>query len=219
MDYNKATELLKHGNKAYRAALLEEYIESCKDIATECEEEGLPGHGDTYELRCSSLWDGYYQPEFDALDDREIELAAALDEMIALGWTLETFDEDFDSCDSSDWTVDEKETCREVFTRLWEERKVNKAEYIIPTGIELADLQNTICVLMEKLKWYKENYPYATYDIDRMETVIDVLRDYDPYEYAHIDGGIEEAERILKELPKTVISDLLDIIEDLMERV
>ncbi len=178
MDYDKATELLKHGNKAYRSALLEEYIESCKDIAAECEEEGLPGHGDTYELRCSSLWDSYYQPEFNALDDREMELAAALDEMIALGWTLETFDEDFDSCDSSDWTTDEKETCREVFTRLWEERKVkNMAEYIIPTGIELADVQNTICVLMEKLKWYKENYPYATYEINRMETAIDVLNE------------------------------------------
>ena len=176
MDYNKATELLKHGNKAYRSALLEEYIESCKDIATECEEEGLPGHGDTYELRCSSLWDSYYQPGFDALDDREMELAAALDEMIALGWTLETFDEDFDSCDSSDWAADEKETCREVFTQLWEERKVkNMEEYIIPTDIELADVQNTICVLMEKLKWYKENYPYATYEIKRMKMAIDVL--------------------------------------------
>lgn len=45
-----------------------------------------------------------------------------------------------------------------------------------------------------------------------------VYRDYDPYEYEDMDGSVEEAERVLKESPETVISDLLDIIEDLMSR-
>lgn len=51
-----------------------------------------------------------------------------------------------------------------------------------------------------------------------VERLDKVYRDYDPYEYADTDGSVEEARRILKESPGTVISDLLDIIEDLMER-
>ena len=59
----------------------------------------------------------------EVLERREMELAGELDEMIALGWTLKTFDEDFDNCDSDTWTTDDKETCRRIFTELWNNRK------------------------------------------------------------------------------------------------
>ena len=42
--------------------------------------------------------------------------------------------------------------------------------------------------------------------------------DFDPYEYADTEGSVENAERILRESPETVISDLLDILEDLEAR-
>ena len=54
--------------------------------------------------------------------EREM-LAGCMDEMIALGWTLETFDEDFDGCESDSWTENDKETCRQIFTELWNNRK------------------------------------------------------------------------------------------------
>lgn len=40
--------------------------------------------------------------------------------------------------------------------------------------------------------------------------------DFDPYEYADTEGSVENAERILSESPETVISDLLDILEDMI---
>ena len=52
---------------------------------------------------------------------REMELAGAMREMISLGWTLETFDSDFDNCDSDEWTKDEKEACRKVFEYVWDD--------------------------------------------------------------------------------------------------
>ena len=51
-----------------------------------------------------------------------------------------------------------------------------------------------------------------------VERLDKVYRDYDSYEYEDMDGSVEEAEKILKDDPETVISDLLDIIEDLMSR-
>ncbi len=45
------------------------------------------------------------------------------------------------------------------------------------TDVELADIQEAIGALMERLEYYKANYPYATYEIDRMETALDVMND------------------------------------------
>lgn len=42
--------------------------------------------------------------------------------------------------------------------------------------------------------------------------------DYDPYGYDDADVTVLDAERILRESPETVISDLLDILEDLEAR-
>ena len=50
-------------------------------------------------------------------------------------------------------------------------------EYFIPNDIELADVQRVVEVLEEKLKWYKANYPYAKYEISKMETALCVLND------------------------------------------
>lgn len=52
---------------------------------------------------------------------REMELAASMREMISLGWTLDTFDEDFDNCLTDEWEADEKEICRKVFQIVWEQ--------------------------------------------------------------------------------------------------
>ena len=60
--------------------------------------------------------------EYD-FEKREMELASGMDEMISLGWTWETFDADFDGCESDSWSRDEKEVCRKVFKYLWEDRQ------------------------------------------------------------------------------------------------
>ena len=39
--------------------LEEAFIEECKQIAAECEEEGLPSHGSTYELQVEDLREWY----------------------------------------------------------------------------------------------------------------------------------------------------------------
>ena len=56
-------------------------------------------------------------------EKREIELAGCMREMISLGWTLETFNTDFDNCDSSEWNSNEKEICRNIFKYIWEDVK------------------------------------------------------------------------------------------------
>jgi len=45
------------------------------------------------------------------------------------------------------------------------------------------------------------------------ERLNNFMKDFDPYEYADCDGSLEETERILRESPETVISNLLDILE------
>ena len=40
------------------------------------------------------------------------------------------------------------------------------------------------------------------------------MKDYDFYDYQDNDGSVEEAKKILKESPETVISNLLDILEE-----
>lgn len=62
-----------------RERLMREYIEACDEIAAQCREEGYPDHGSNYELRTESLWEEYYLPAIEALEDStqgpaEIEL-------------------------------------------------------------------------------------------------------------------------------------------------
>lgn len=49
--------------------LRNEYDEECKRISEQCEEEGYPGTGDNYELRCAELWK-YYEEQIDAIDEK-----------------------------------------------------------------------------------------------------------------------------------------------------
>lgn len=50
-------------------------------------------------------------------------------------------------------------------------------EYIITTDVELADVQETIGVLKEKLEYYEKNYPYAIHEIRKMKIAMEVLDD------------------------------------------
>ena len=50
-------------------------------------------------------------------------------------------------------------------------------EFILSTDIELADVQNTISALEEKLEFWKSNYPYATYEISQMKAAFGILND------------------------------------------
>lgn len=50
------------------------------------------------------------------------------------------------------------------------------------------------------------------------ERIDKFYHDFDPYEYADTEGNVENAEKILRESPETVISNLLDILEDLEAR-
>lgn len=56
------------------------------------------------------------------IEKREMELADFLQEMIALGWTLDTFEEDFDSYQGDEVRPEERDTCRRIFEYLWEDR-------------------------------------------------------------------------------------------------
>ena len=49
--------------------------------------------------------------------------------------------------------------------------------YIPTVDVELADVQNTVSVLEEKLRFYKEQYPYALVEIQNMEIALRVLND------------------------------------------
>lgn len=42
--------------------LLDEYEIECRDIEEMCIEEGYPGRGSNYELRCATIWEDYYLP-------------------------------------------------------------------------------------------------------------------------------------------------------------
>ena len=45
------------------------------------------------------------------------------------------------------------------------------------SDVELADVQDTVAVLEEKLEYWKKNYPYATKEIYDMEVALNVLWD------------------------------------------
>ena len=62
------------------------------------------------------------------------------------------------------------------------------------------------------------------YELDRVEfdpikklaiRLDKFMNGFDPYEYMDGEMSVEEAERILRESPETVISNLLDILEEL----
>ena len=40
---------------------------------------------------------------------------------------------------------------------------------------ELAEIQNVLSAMENKIKYYKTNYPYATYELSHMETCVDEL--------------------------------------------
>lgn len=46
-----------------------ECLEECESVAEQCEEEGYPGHGYNYELRCESIKEWYDQQE-DAIHEK-----------------------------------------------------------------------------------------------------------------------------------------------------
>lgn len=51
------------------------------------------------------------------------------------------------------------------------------AEYIIPTEIELSDIQAVENAIEAKLEHWKKNYPYAITEINELETALRVLND------------------------------------------
>ncbi len=53
-------------------------------------------------------------------EKKRMEIADLMSEMIALGWTLESFDQDFDQF-ITDEALD-KEECREIFQDVWDDR-------------------------------------------------------------------------------------------------
>lgn len=53
--------------------------------------------------------------------------------------------------------------------------------------------------------------------IEKLASRLDnFMKNYDPYEYAHNDWSIEQTRKTLEESPMIVISELLDIIEEVM---
>lgn len=51
-------------------ALYAQYNLDCEDIAVQCVEEGYPAYGSNYDLRCASLWEEYYLPEIEYLENK-----------------------------------------------------------------------------------------------------------------------------------------------------
>lgn len=48
--------------------LLDAFDLECRDIAVQCEEEGLPAHGSTYDVRCEHIWNNYYLPDLQSIN-------------------------------------------------------------------------------------------------------------------------------------------------------
>lgn len=46
-------------------------------------------------------------------------------------------------------------------------------DYLLDT--ELAEIQNVLSAMENKIKYYKANYPYATYELHNMEACVDEL--------------------------------------------
>lgn len=56
-------------------------------------------------------------------------------------------------------------------------KEKDMAEYIIPMEIELSDIQAVEAILEAKLDHIKTNYPYATHEINEIETALKVIND------------------------------------------
>ena len=50
------------------------------------------------------------------------------------------------------------------------------------------------------------------------ERLNDFIQRYDPYGYADNEGSVEKTEKALMNTPLDVVSELLDILEDMEER-
>ncbi len=50
-------------------------------------------------------------------------------------------------------------------------------EFTITTNIELADIQNTVETLEDKLNWLEDNYSYAVNEIRKIKIALEVLND------------------------------------------
>ena len=49
--------------------ILNQFHEECDMIAQECAEAGYPSRGSNYDLRCNQIWEDYYLPALEALED------------------------------------------------------------------------------------------------------------------------------------------------------
>ena len=47
--------------------IFDEFAKECEEIARDCEKEGLPAYGSTYDCRVAAIWDNYYLPDLKAL--------------------------------------------------------------------------------------------------------------------------------------------------------
>lgn len=50
-------------------------------------------------------------------------------------------------------------------------------EFTITTNIELADIQNTVEALEDKLNWLEDYYSYAVNEIRKIKIALEVLND------------------------------------------
>lgn len=49
--------------------LEEQYMNECADISRQCDEEGLPGTGENYDLRCAAARQ-WYDEQIEAIDQK-----------------------------------------------------------------------------------------------------------------------------------------------------
>ena len=102
-------------------------------------------------------------------------------------WGIEAYngmviDEDEVKRLAKEWSI----SIEELLKDLEETEEENSMEFILSTDIELADVQQVISALEEKIDWYKANYSYATYEISEMETALRVLNDLE-YDISNMD--------------------------------
>ena len=43
--------------------IFDEFAKECEEIARDCEAEGLPAYGSTYDYRVAAIWENYYLPD------------------------------------------------------------------------------------------------------------------------------------------------------------
>lgn len=124
-------------------------------------------------------------------ENRAIAIAGSLRELISMGWTVESFDEDFDNYEG-DFLPEEKEEIREIFLEVWDQVQEEIQGYdtqqenkMVPTttllrGGDLSDNRITDTVLA----WYSDADGYT--DDDIKETFDEVVHEVN----AHLGDGI-----------------------------